>query len=172
MTYLQALRATCFGVVLLLTSGAALAESVQDPFLDGMRGRWRVDGTLNGHAVKHEFKADWIIQYEYLRFRDVSEEETSDGKEEFEALVHIGYDPVKSQYVCVWLENGGVAEPEAIVSETARVGDTLPFVFKGPQGLVHRTIAYDKSTNTWTITIAKEVDGTLQPVANLTLKKR
>ena len=149
---------------------AASTVGLQDGFLDKLQGRWDAVGTLNGHPTKEKFKADWVLHYRYLRFRLVSEEENATGFEEFETISDFAYDPATSQYVLLWKDNGGTTSVEGAAAAAARVGNSLAFVFKTPQGVVHRTFAYDPAKNTWAITIDIEKDGGLQPVVHVTLK--
>jgi hypothetical protein len=169
-----ALRAVYFlGALLIAAAVPAVAADLPAPdaFLEQLTGRWKVTGTYNGHPAKHNFKAEWSIQNNYMRFRDVSEEENAKELEEFEVIAYIGYDAAKARYVCAWLDNSGTIDPEAIVAVTPRVGDTLPFVFKTPKGNLHSTFAYDAKTAKWNWTMEMEKDGALQPIAKLHLNK-
>ena len=158
----------------MFVSTAAYAASVArmpDGFLDKLQGRWDAIGTLNGHPTKEKFKADWVLHYGYLRFRLVSEEENAAGIEELEVISDIAYDPATSQYVLLWKDNGGTTTVEGAAAAAPRVSDAVSFVFKTPQGIVHRTLAYNVAKNTWAITIDLEKDGALQPIVHLTLKR-
>jgi hypothetical protein len=147
------------------------AMPAQDAFLSQFLGRWNVVGTYKGQPAKHKFKGEWTIQNNYLRFRDVSEEENAAGVELFEVISYIGYDAAKGRYVCVWLDNSGVADPESVAGTATRVGDTLPFVFKTAKGTFHATFAYDAKANKWLLTMENETGGTVQPIAKLQLNK-
>jgi len=173
MAYSRLLRWVFVVAGLMFVTTAALAAAsprLPDGFLNKLQGRWDAVGTLNGHPTKEKFKADWVLHYGYLRFRLVSEEENAAGIEEFEAISDIAYDPATSQYVLLWKDNGGTIPAESTAAATPLVGDALAFVFKTPQGNVHRTFAYNAAKNTWTITIDIEKDGALQPIVHVTLK--
>lgn len=166
------LRAAFIAAGLALASSAAIAASAvpaPDQFLDQMQGRWKVTGTYNGHPAKHNFKGEWVFRNGYLRFRDVSEEEKADGIEEIEIMAYLGYDAAKSRYVCIWVDNRGTADPENVAAATARVGDTLPFVFKTKDGTFHSTFAFDAKSRTWTWTMENEKNGAIEPLAKLKL---
>jgi hypothetical protein len=167
------LRAACVaaGLLLVPSAWANSAAPAPDSFLDQMQGRWKVTGTYNGHSAKHNFKGEWEFRNGYLRFRDVSEEEKADGLEEFEVIAYIGYDPANARYVCVWVDNSGTAAPESVAAATARVGDSLPFVFKSKDGAFHSTFIYNSKGNTWTWNMDSEKNGAFQPIARLTLRR-
>ncbi len=170
----NALRALYLAVGLVFASSAAVAASAvpaPDQFLDLMQGRWKVTGTYNGHPAKHNFKAELVFRNGYLRFRDVSEEEKADGIEEFEVMAYLGYDAAKSRYICIWVDNRGIPDPENVAAVATRVGDSLPFVFKAKDGTFHSTFTYDSKTTTWTWIMENEKNGALEPVATLKLRK-
>ena len=174
MAYSRFLRWVFVVAGLLFVSTAASAASavrVPDGFLNKLQGRWDAVGTLNGHPTKENFKADWVLHYGYLRFRLVAEEENAAGIEELETISDIAFDPATSQYVLLWKDNGGTTSVEGAAAAAPRVGDSLSFVFKTPQGNVHRTFTYDAAKNRWTIAIDIEKDGALQPIVHVTLKR-
>jgi hypothetical protein len=170
-TILRAAYVLCALLIAAAVPAVAGEYQAPEPFLDQLVGRWNVTGTYNGHPAKHKFKSEWTIQNNYLRFRNVSEEENAKGLEEFEVIAYLGYDAAKSRYVCTWLDNSGTIDPDAIVASTPRVGDTLPFVFKTANGTFHVTFAYEQKANRWTWTMETEKGGALQPVAKLQLNR-
>jgi len=164
------LSAVLFLVALTLGSGTALAENPKDALLDHMAGRWVLRGTIEGRQTTHDIHAKWILHDHYIRLTEVSREKNSSGKPQYEAEVLLGYDAAKMRYVCFWFDNTGVASPGS-GGIAQRQGDTLPFVFKNPEGDFQTTMAYDAKVNTWQWRMDMEQGGKLEPFARVTLTR-
>ena len=162
------LRAVLILAALTFGFGAALAGNPKDALLDHMTGRWVLRGTIEGRQTTHDIHAKWVLHERYIRLTEVSREKDASGKPQYEAEVLLGYDAAKSRYVCFWFDITGVASPGS-GGIAQRQGDTLPFVFKTPEGDFQTTMAYDAKVDTWQWRMDMEQGGKLEPFARVTL---
>jgi hypothetical protein len=154
-----------------LTFAAVAAQAAPiDPLLDHMTGHWVLTGTIAGQRTTHDIDAGWILQNTYIRLTEVSREKDAAGKPQYEAEVLLGYDAAKKRYVCFWYDITGVASPDA-GGIAKREGDTLPFVFKSPEGDFQTTMAYDAKSDSWQWGMDMEQGGKLEPFARVTLTR-
>jgi hypothetical protein len=129
-----------------------------------------VDGHDHGPSHHDDVKAEWVLQNHYVRLTEVSREKDASGKPQYDAEVLLGYDPAKKQYVCFWFDITGIAATNSGGSAT-RAGETLPFVFKSPDGDFRNTMAYDAKTERWSWVMEGEQNGKISPFAKLTLQR-
>ena len=158
-------------VILSLGSGIACAEQPKDALLDHMAGQWVLTGAIAGRQTTHDVDAAWVLQDHYIRLHEVSREKDAEGRPQYEAEVLIGFDPAKSRHVCFWFDITGVAGPGSGAAAQRR-GDTLPFVFKSPDGDFHTTFVYDAKTDKWQWQMDSERKGKFEPFARVTLTRR
>ncbi len=131
--------ALCMLVALPVT---AQEPGFQDDLLDRLAGNWLMQGTIAGDEVNHDVVAEWVLDHNYLRLREVAREQDERGKPAYEAIIFIGWDEPSSRYVCLWLDSTGgsgltgeglgYAEPD---------GDELAWVFDTPTTLIHNTFS-------------------------------
>ncbi len=146
---------------------------LQDPLLDGLVGTWVLSGIIAGQRTTHDVEAAWVLGHQYVRLQEVSREKNDAGQPLYEAIVLIGWDPLKRQYQCLWLDStGGGGLTAQAIGHAARDGDRIPFVFVGGDGSrFHNTFAYDKAARTWQWTMDGEEGGTRVPFARVLLTK-
>lgn len=163
---------------LIIAAGAVFAlgslsfAAGKDPLLDHMTGRWVLSGTIEGKKTVHDVAAQWVLQGTYVLLHETAREKDAAGKPEYEAEVLLAYDAAKSRYVCFWYDTEGVAAPDAQGGVAVRAGDTLPFLFKTPQGDFHTTFVYQAKTDIWTWAMDGDNKGKLVPFARVTLKRK
>ena len=160
-------------LVLSVLSLASIQQSdadAADALLDHLAGRWAMTGTLGGKQAAHEVDARWVLNREYIEFHEVSRDRRPDGSPAYEAIIFLGWHATTSEFMCLFLDNtiGGGLSPEGI-ARGKRVGNSIPVVFacrsgECPPGLSAReslqtTFDYDRSTDTWRLTIDDIVDG-------------
>ena len=124
-------------------------------------GRWTMTGTLGGKQTIHDVDASWILKREYVQFHEVSRERDADGRPAYEAIVLLSWHVKTSEFMCLWLDNtaGGGLSPQGI-ARGPQSGDTIPLVFTISQReSLHTTFAYDRSAETWRLTIDDVTDG-------------
>jgi hypothetical protein len=146
----------------------------QDSLLEHMVGTWVLRGTIAGKETTHDIRAAWVLDHEYLQFRETSREKKASGEAEYEAIVYIGWDQPSSRYACLWLDNtgGGGLNGQAI-GYAKRNSNEIAFLFKGTDGSnFHTTFAYDRKNNSWHWLMDGEENEKLVPFARVTLTKR
>jgi len=153
--------------------GFAQQATSQDTLLEHMTGKWVLHGTLEGKETTHDVVTEWVLEHQYLQIKEVSREKDRNGKPEYDAIVYISHNHKLNSYNCLWLDNtgNGGLSGEAIGHATAN-GDKLEFVFKGTDNSsFFTTFAFEKSTDTWQWIMNAEMNGKLQPFANLKLTR-
>lgn len=146
---------------------------VNSPLLDHLAGKWLLQGTVGKQAVTHDVDAEWVLQHQYLRFREVSREKNDKGEPHYEATVFIGWNEKTKQYACVWMDVYGGATPESIGLATPKENE-LAFVFTDEHGetVFTNTFIFDPKTNTWENRLDNVVQGVAKPFARFNLTKQ
>lgn len=141
-------------VLTMIACGAAPLRAQQpafaDSLLDRFVGTWVLRGKIEGETVTHDLAAEWVLQHQYVRFREVARERDAQGRPAYEAEVYIGWDARANQYVCVWLDVfGGISMPS--FGRAKRGGDAIPFLFRNQDGRVvfQTTFAYQRARDSW-----------------------
>jgi len=122
-------------------------------FLEGLGGSWILRGTLAHKVTTHDVTAAWILDGLYLQLHETSRERDARGKPQYEAVVLLGIDPATGEYQCLWLDStGGGGLTPAAFGRGKRVGDSIPFLFRDPDGTISfsNTFAYDTAAQAWT----------------------
>lgn len=145
--------------LLALTCSFALAGSalgqpapLDDPLLERLAGAWVLRGTIAGRETTHDVVAEWVLEHQYLQIHEVSLERDGKGRPQYEAIVLIGWDAVSREYQCLWLDStGGGGLAAQAIARGKRAGDTIPFLFRGPDGAVSfdNTFSYERATDSW-----------------------
>jgi hypothetical protein len=161
----------------LILAFAVLLPAVQpDPhheLLDKMTGHWVLSGTIAKQQTTHDVEAVWILEKGYVQIREVSREKTADGKPQYEALIHVVWDPKAGEYAVLWLDTTGVANfPPEGIGHARPARDAMKFIFKDPNGGVETTFVYDRAKDQWTWDIDNESKGKLTPFARVTLTRK
>ena len=71
----------------------------QDDLLDHLVGKWDKTGTVHGRPSKQTFEADWVLNHQFVRIYEKTEEGFAGTNIPFEALHFIGYDKSDKRYV-------------------------------------------------------------------------
>ena len=122
------MRKAVFALAALLLSLAAHARetTLEDPFLDNLVGKWKVERKIRGTLVANTMEAKWVLQHHFLqlRMKDVA------NPPKCEALVLIGYDPLQERYVAHWMDvYGGRLSARGLGK---RDGNSIEFTFDYP----------------------------------------
>ncbi len=164
-------RTCCIVAAAVFALSAPSWAAGKDLLLDHMTGHWVLTGTIEGKKTVHDVTAEWIMQGTYVRLSEIARKRDASGNPEYEAQVLIAYDAAKLRYVCFWYDTEGIAAPDAQGGVAVRRGNTLPFLFKTPQGNFHTTFLYDAKADNWSWSMDGEVNGKLQPFARVTLTR-
>jgi len=148
-------------LVLSILAMGAVQQSHADPaasaaaLMNHLVGRWTMTGMLGGKRTIHDVDASWVLKREYVRFHEVSRQRGADGEPAYEAIVLLSWHVKTGEFMCLWLDNtaGGGLSPQGIARGPPS-GDTIPLVFTLSQReSLHTTFAYDRSADTWRLTI-------------------
>jgi hypothetical protein len=171
-------------LVLSLLGVAPVQTADIDPaaLLDHLVGTWTMTGTLGGRQATHDIEAHWILNKEYVELHEVSRDRRPDGAPAYEAMLTFAWAAKTNEFMCLFLDNtaGGGLSPEGI-GRGKRSGNAIPVVFacrdgECPPGLsehesIHTTFDYDRSTDTWRLTIDDVADGKTTRFADMKLTR-
>lgn len=51
-----------------------------------------------GQQATHDITAEWVANHQYLRLHEVSRQRMADGKPQYDAFIHIGWNEGKKVY--------------------------------------------------------------------------
>jgi hypothetical protein len=156
------------------TIGASPTQSSPETLLNHLAGQWTLTGAFGGAATAHEIDARWVLNHEYLIFRETSRDRTTNGQPAYEAIVLLSENPKSGDCSCLWLDNtspNGLSS--GIVARGQATADTLPFLFQYPtNGTLHTTFHYFATTDTWQWTIESDQDGKHETFGRATLIRK
>ena len=151
------------------------ATSASEALMDKMTGHWVMTGTIGKKATTHDVDVDWVLKRQYIRMHEVSRDKGADGGIGYEAWIYIVWDPKKSEYAVLWLDNTAATNFAAEgIGHAKPDGDRIAFIFKEADGSgIQTTFAYDRAIDTWSWTI-DNVDKSGKPssFARLTLRRK
>ncbi len=168
--------------VLALASFVAPALSAEERtaspsegLMDRMIGHWTLTGTIAKKATTHDLEIDWVLHRQYVRIHEVSRERDPSGEPEYEAWIYIVWDPKRSEYALLWLDNTAATDFSGEgVGHAKPEGERLPFLFKLGDGTgIRTTFAYDRVRDTWAWTIQNlDGGGNPAPFADVVLVRK
>ena len=164
-------------LMLSLLNVAAVQPSdgeAANALLNHLVGRWTMTGRLGRNQVVHDVDANWVLKREYVQFHEVSRERGADGGPAFEAIVVLAWYAKTSEFMCLFLDNteGGGLSPEGI-ARGRQSEDAIPLVFTlSPRDSLHTTFAYNRSADTWRLTIDNVTDGKSDRFGDVTLTRK
>lgn len=165
-------------LVLGLQARALAADPVaaNHALLERLEGSWVLRGTLAGKPTTHDVDAAWMLDGLYLQVHERSRETDGKGKPLYEAVVLLGIDPATEEYQCLWLDStaGGGLTPSA-VGRAKRDGESIPFVFRDPDGTISfsNVFAWDSAGEAWTWQLDNvRKDGSRAPFGRVRLTRR
>jgi hypothetical protein len=163
------------GMSLLLTVVPELTaqeNSFQDDLLEHKIGTWVMTGTIGGQEITHDLEIEWVLAHQYVRIHEISRELDSTGNLQYEAYVHIGWDPELKQYACLWLDITGTSGFRPI-GHAVRNEDSLPFVFDmGDGNSFITTFFYDEEDDIWRWTMDARHGDETKPFARVQLRRK
>ena len=147
--------------ILFVSGAAAQRPPVNSPLLDHLAGKWVLRGTIAGKQTTHDITAEWVANHQYLRLHEVSRAKTADGKPQYDAFIHIGWNEQRKNYSIIWLDNFWGIDPESIGTAVPKETELL-FLWKDEKGAVgfSNDFLYDPKTDEWRWTMDNVVNGT------------
>ena len=163
---------------LLFAAASASAQAptapMADDFLDRFTGKWVLEGAILGRPTTHDVTVEWVLDHQYLRIHEVSRDTSGGPHSRYEAIVFVAADRANGGYTCLWLDttNGDGLTIEAL-GRAKRVGDTIPFVFRGKDGKAAftNTFEYDRASDAWKWSMDNVKDDKPVPFARLILRR-
>lgn len=158
--------------ILFVSVAAAQRPPLNSPLLDHLAGEWVLQGTIAGKPATHDITAEWVAKHQYLRLHEVSREKTGDGKPEYDAFIHIGWNELKKVYSIIWLDSFWGIDPESIGTAAPKESEML-FLWKDGKGVVtfSNDFRYDQKTDSWQWTMNNVVNGTNKPFGTVKLTR-
>jgi len=134
------------GLLLSLTTHAR-DTALDDPFLDNLVGKWKIERKIRGTLVANTMEAKWVLQHHFLqlRMKDVANPPA------YEALVMIGYDGAKEMYVEHWMDVYGGRL--SAMGHGKRDGNSIEFKFDYPDGPFYNTFNWQPGERGWTMNL-------------------
>ena len=153
----------------LVSAAAAQQPTLSDPLLDKMVGRWVLSGEITGQPTTHDVEVSWVLNHQFVRIHETSREKTKAGLPQYEAIVLLGWDAKRNEYVVHWTDvfGGGFSSMGYGKGDAS----TIPLVFKSPDGDFHTTFTFDPKSGSWKWTMDQENKGKLEPFARMTMVK-
>jgi hypothetical protein len=99
---------------------------LQDDLLDHLVGKWDMRATVHGRPSKETFEADWVLNHQFVRIYEKSEEGFAGTNIPFEALHFIGYDKFGKRYVFHFMDVDG-GSPNGAFMYGQRSGNEIKF---------------------------------------------
>jgi hypothetical protein len=169
-------RFPVIAVLLFIFTAAAIAQSPQptfhDELLDHLQGKWVMSGIIMGQPNTHDIDAQWVLNHQYLCFKETSREKNAQGQPDYDAAVYFGYDQATSRNLAIWLDTWG-GFGKATVGYATRKEDELHFHFRDDKGGdFHSVFTYDRKSDTWKVNMDSEENGKLKPFARVTLTRK
>lgn len=165
--------------LIVLTALAAHAQTkptnAPEALMDKMTGHWVMTGTIAKKATTHDVDVDWVLKREYIRIHEVSRDPDPGGGVGYEAWIYLVWDPKKSEYAVMWLDNTAATNFAAEgVGHAKPDGDRIPIRWKDADGSgIHTTFAYNRANDTWQWTIDNvDASGKLSSFASLRLTRK
>ena len=153
-------------LVLALAAQARQPAPMEDPFLENLVGKWRIERKINGTFVVNTLEAKWVLQHHFLQLhmKDVAD------PPKYEALVLIGYDALAERYVAHWMDvyGGGYSG----VGHGKREGNTIEFEFQYPDGPFYNTFYWQPNEKGWRMHLENTKDGKRVTFAEDTVRRK
>jgi hypothetical protein len=177
------MRQSVFLRIVLLVSAAVLVGSgavetvyaqqpvLDDQLLNSLTGKWVLSGTIHKTSTTHDVDIQWVLNHQWVQIHEVSRQRLASDptKPQYEAIVLIGWDANKQQYVVNWTDvyGGGFS----LRGYAEKLPSSIPMVFKSESGNFYTTFAYDEKTRTWSWDMDNESNGKRQEFARLTMTR-
>lgn len=164
-----------FAFVFMACASSSFAQGegpkpLEDDFLDLVVGKWVVSGTTHGLSVPQTLQADWMLNHQYVRIDQKTNENRPGWGIPFEAVHFIGYDRTQKRYVLHSLNVMGSSAPAVIYGE--RQGNAIKFEASAGQRMVGLRMTWRPESGTWHFVWGFQPDGgQWQAVTDLVLAR-
>jgi hypothetical protein len=157
------------GAILLLIAVSSTAQirahteiELDDAYLDALRGRWEMTGTMLGKPARYRAYAERVLQGGFLRLHMIDAAQPP----QYEADFYVGFDRKAGDFVGHWLDKFGAAGAR-IVATGKRDGEILILQFPYAEGAFRDTFKRDAKHDSWSLLIeAQAANGAWSNFAN------
>jgi hypothetical protein len=159
---------------LLMAAGGAAGNPTDtfaapdDAYLDALRGRWIMQGTLAGKPVRYDADGQRVLQGGFLRLHmlDVN------SPPRYEAELFVGFDHQGHDYIAHWLDRFGAAGAR-VVARGVRRDEQLVLMFPYAEGAFRDTFTWLPASQSWTLLLeSQQASGTWSTFASYTLTRQ
>lgn len=125
------------------------------------RASGSLQGMIAGKPTTHDISAERVANHQYLRLHEISREKMPDGKPQYDAFIHIGWNDQKKSYSIIWLDNFWGIDSQSIGAAEPKENELL-FLWKDEKGAIgfSNEFSYDPKTDSWQWTMNNVVNGT------------
>ena len=164
-TRLHAAVVCCF--LIWLPPASAQQPVLTDNLLDHLTGDWVLTGIVLKQQTTHDVEIAWVLNHQFLRLHEVSREGPGP---KYEAIVLLGWDAKKSQYVVYWTDvyGGGFS----LRGYAPKSEGSIPIVFKGDEGNFYTTFSFDEKADSWKWAMDNEENGKKSEFARFTMVRK
>ena len=160
----------CFNFAFSQDQSLSDGESAifKDELLENLIGIWELTGVVAGDSVVNTFEARWVLNHQFLQlhYKDVNV------PSQYEALVYVGFNHQENRYVVHWLDIFGGSYSE-ILGFGRRENNSITFVFKSSDSLLHNTFKWFPNQQKWVSYIKQQdQDGKWQSFAIQEIHKK
>ena len=144
---------------------------LEDQLLNSLTGKWVLRGTIHKTSTTHDVDIQWVLHHQFVQIHEISRERLASdpAKPQYEAIVMIGWDATKQQYVVYWTDvyGGGFS----LRGYAEKKASSIPMVFSAGDGNFYTTFTYDDKTKTWRWDMDNEKDGKRTEFARMTMTR-
>lgn len=145
----------------------------EQALLDKMTGRWTMSGQIRGAQTVQDVDAKWVLNHEYIELHEISRERNSEGKPQYEAIIHISWDPRQRHFACLWLDTSGVTSFAPVgIGHLNSDQNAIVFTFGSATDGLETTFAFDGASRRWSWNIDDRTAGKHSPFARLALIRK
>ena len=130
---------------------AARQSSVDEAYLNALKGPWIMRGLLGGKPVTYRASGKPVLKGAWLQLHMVD----ASNPPQYQAEVFICYDSNAHDYVVHWLDQFGAAGAR-VVATGMREGQRLVVTFPYAEGAFRDTFTRDPGAGTWTLLLESQ----------------
>jgi hypothetical protein len=135
--------------------------------LDGLQGKWVMDGTMGGAPVHYVAQGQRVLNGGFLKFRMID----AASPPQYQAEVFIGFDRKANEYIAHWLDQFGAAGAR-VVAHGERHGTQLVLNFPYAEGAFRDTFTWRPESASWTLLLeTQHADGAWSTFSSYTLTR-
>jgi len=149
-------RVVIFNALLAITGVLRAAEPADwrfhDDLLQSLVGKWALTGIVHGRTTKSVLEAEWVLQHQFLRVYQKSEENVPEINAPFEGIFFIGFDHAKNRYLAHFVAVWGGDDPTEGLLYGTRTGNELKLTYKAVgDEVINQRFTWDPGSKSWHI---------------------